>query len=178
MRTDCARDQSGDGQDEAPAQNRAPHRSLRERLARADDCHGLPEALIHPDPVLKNVVATPDGFAWIDWTGAGRRPRPLPLTILIWSGAMTKDGWEPRRVDAVAAGYRSQVRLQADELARIADVMPVSILIFACWRYRHAMLSGKPPDGTEWWWPSDELTLAVAARARKALGGPARAARS
>jgi Ser/Thr protein kinase RdoA (MazF antagonist) len=158
--------------DRVPAQNRALHESLRGRVARADDLHDLPKALIHPDPVLKNAVATPDaGLVWIDWTGAGRGPRLLPLTVLTWSSALTKDGWEPRRVDAIVAGYRSHVHLQEDELARFADATRISTLVFACWRYRHAMLSGRPPDGPEWWWPSDELIEAVAARARAAFKG-------
>jgi Ser/Thr protein kinase RdoA (MazF antagonist) len=120
------------------------------------------------------VIATPDArLVLIDWTGAGRGPRLGPLAVLIWSGALEKGGWSPERVDAVVAGYRSHVHLQEDELERLADVMRVRPLIFACWRYRHAILAGKQPDGTEWWWPSDELVEKIAARARAAFEGAA-----
>jgi Ser/Thr protein kinase RdoA (MazF antagonist) len=154
----------------APAQNRTLLESLREQVVRDDDYSGLPESLIHPDPVLKNAIATPDAdLVLIDWTGAGRGPRVASLAVLLWSGALKEGGWSPERVDAMVAGYRSHVQLQEKELARLADVMRIRPLIFACWRYRHAIKSGKQPDGTEWWWPSNTLVEAVAARARAAF---------
>jgi Ser/Thr protein kinase RdoA (MazF antagonist) len=155
-----------------PAEGRKVVESLRERLERADDCHGLPEALIHPDPVLKNVIATPDaGLVWIDWTGAGRGPRLAQLAFMIWSGAIGGEGWSGERVDAMVAGYRSRVTLEKEELSRMADAMRVRPLVFACWRYRHAVKSGEVPEGNEWWMPSDELVDAVAARALDAFAG-------
>ena len=154
-------------EDRVPARGRAVLESLREQVARADDCHGLPEALIHPDPVLKNLIATPDaGHVLIDWTGAGRGPRLASLAVLIWASALDKEGWSPERVDAVVAGYGSHVHLRQDELTRLADVMRNRRLVFACWRYRHTVISGKTPDGSEWWLSSDELVEAIAARAR------------
>ena len=39
-------------------------------------------------------------------------------------------------------------------------------LIFACWRFRHAIMAGGRPDGTEWWWPSDELVGMIANHAK------------
>jgi len=148
------------------AKNRAPYESLREQLSRADDGRGLPVALIHPDAVLKKVIATPSGLVIIDWTGAGLGPRLGPISLLIWSCALDNAVWSPERLASVVAGYRSQVDLQDNELARLADVMRVRPLIFACWRYRHAVVSGKQPNGTEWWMPSDELVDAISARAR------------
>jgi Ser/Thr protein kinase RdoA (MazF antagonist) len=153
-----------------PEQNRTLLESLREQVVRDDDYSSLPESLIHPDPVLKNAIATPDAnLVLIDWTGAGRGPRLASLAVLLWSGALKEGGWSPERVDAMVAGYRSHVQLQEKELARLADVMRIRPLIFACWRYRHAIKSGKQPDGTEWWWPSNTLVEAVAARARAAF---------
>jgi Ser/Thr protein kinase RdoA (MazF antagonist) len=158
--------------DVVPAQNRTLLESLREQVLRDDDYRGLPESLIHPDPVLKNAIATPDaGLVLIDWTGAGRGPRLASLAVLLWSGALKEGGWSPERVDAMVAGYRSHVQLQENELVRLADVMRIRPLIFACWRYRHAIVSGKPPNGTEWWWPSNELVEAITARARAAFEG-------
>jgi Ser/Thr protein kinase RdoA (MazF antagonist) len=157
-------------EDKVPASGRAPYESLRGQVAHADDSHGMPEALIHPDPVPKNVIATPDaGLVLIDWTGAGRGPRLASLAVLIWSSALGKDGWSLDRVDPVVAGYSSHVRLTEDELTRLGDVMRVRPMVFACWRYRHAVVSGKQPEGTEWWWPSDELVESISARARSAF---------
>lgn len=153
-------------EERVPQANRPRYESLRQQLADADACQNLPEALIHPDPVLKNLLTTKhNGLVFIDWTGAGRGPRLAALANLIWSCALTKNGWSPRRVDAVVAGYRSQVHLAESEVARLARVMRLRPLVFACWRYYHALLADQPPDGTEWWWPSDELSEAVAGRA-------------
>jgi Ser/Thr protein kinase RdoA (MazF antagonist) len=154
------------------AKSRERFESLREQVERADDGDGLPEALIHPDMVLKNVVETSSGLTVIDWTGAGRGPRIGPLALLIWSSALGEGGWSEERVDAVVEGYRSRVALKKEELERLAGVMRVRPLVFACWRYRHAMLSGKQPDGQEWWWPSDELVEEIAGSAVSAFGRP------
>jgi Ser/Thr protein kinase RdoA (MazF antagonist) len=149
-----------------PTQSRARFESLQEQLALADACHDLPLALIHPDPVLKNVLTTTsNNHIWIDWTGAGRGPRIAALALFIWSGALEKDSWSPQHVDAVVAGYRSQIRLETLELNRLAAVMHIRPLVFACWRFRLAILADRAPDGTEWWWPDEALIQAVAARA-------------
>lgn len=159
-----------DVKEKVPPQSRSQLESLREQLLRDDDYSGLPESLIHPDPVLKNAIVTRgSGLVLIDWTGAGRGPRLASIAVLLWSGALGQDGWSPENVDAMVAGYRVHVQLQGDELDRLAGVMRIRPLIFACWRYRHMIASGKMPDGTEWWWPSDELVEAIAARAREAF---------
>ncbi len=152
-------------EDSAPQQSRAMYESLRERLANADTCHDLPEALIHPDPVVKNALLDEQGApVFIDWTGAGRGPRIASLAVLVWSCALTSGGWSPRRVDAVVAGYRAHVRLEEQELSRLAAVMRIRPLVFACWRFRHAVMAGRAPDGSEWWWPDDDMPQAIAAR--------------
>jgi Ser/Thr protein kinase RdoA (MazF antagonist) len=156
-----------------PAPNRTVLQSLREQLVRADDCHGLPKALIHPDPVLKNIIATKTGApVLIDWTGAGLGPRLAPLAVLIWSSALGSQGWSLERVDPVVNGYRSHVQLKETELARLAGAMRARPLVFACWRYRHSVLSGKTPNGKEWWMPSDELVEAITGRARSVFETP------
>jgi Ser/Thr protein kinase RdoA (MazF antagonist) len=163
--------------DRVPDEGRALHESVLARLAQADDGAGLPQSLLHPDPVLKNVLAVGGGdLALIDWTGAGRGPRLLPLAVLLWSAALKPGGVSPRRVDAVAAGFGRHVELSGEELDRLEGVMGLRLLVFACWRYRHAVTAGEPVDGTEWWWPDGELVAAVARRARSALataGAPA-----
>ncbi len=153
-------------EDRIPVQSRALYDSLCDQVANADTCHDLPEALIHPDAVLKNLLTTKSNdLILIDWTGAGRGPRIAALALLIWSGALQKGGWSPRRVDAIVAGYRSHIRLEEHELDRLAPVMQIRPLVFACWRFRHAVNSQRSPDGTEWWWPDNELVQAIAARA-------------
>lgn len=153
-------------EDRVPAPSRALYASLRQQLANADTCQHLPEALIHPDAVLKNLLTTKSNdLVLVDWTGAGRGPRIASLALLIWSGAFQKGGWSPHRVDAVVAGYRSHIRLEEEELDRLASVMRIRPLVFACWRFRHAVLAGRAPDGSEWWWHDDELVRTIAARA-------------
>ncbi len=157
-------------EDRVPSQNRALYETLREQVASADHCHDLPAAFIHPDPVLKNSLITrSNDLLFIDWTAAGRGPRLAPLAVLIWSSAFKKGEWSPRLIDAVVAGYRAHLSLSEDELERLADVMRIRPLVFACWRYRHALISEQLPDGTEWWWPDENLVRAIAARAYSAL---------
>lgn len=153
-------------EDQVPPDSRAGFDALRRQVAGADACLDLPLALIHPDPVPKNLLrTTSNDLVFIDWSGAGRGPRLAALANLVWSCALQQGGWSPTRVDAVVAGYRSRLRLEEREVERLGAVMRIRTVVFACWRYRYAVASGRPPNGTEWWWPSDELTQAVAARA-------------
>ncbi len=157
-------------EDRVPKAGWKLYESLVRLVAEADTCHHLPQALIHPDPVRKNfLVDGSNELVIIDWAGAGRGPRIASLAVLLLTCALTQDGWSPERVDRVAAGYRSHVHLEESELERLPAVMGIRPLVFACWRYRHALMAGKSPDGTEWWWPSGELTRAIGARACAAL---------
>lgn len=158
--------------DQLPPQGRTLADSLRQQLAQADACANLPIAPIHPDPVLKNLLATDSGdLALIDWTGAGRGPRLFSLALGAWSSALTTGRWSPAHVDAFAAGYRAHISLELEELERLANVMRIRPLVFACWRFRYAVKAGNLPDGSEWWWPSEPLVEKVAAHARLALHG-------
>ncbi len=149
-----------------PEQSRPLYESLWEKVAHADTCDNLPKALIHPDPVLKNLLVTGNrGLIFIDWTGAGCGPRIASLAVLLNSCALQKGGWSPRRVDMVVAGYRSHICLEEEELLRLTGVIRIRPLVFACWRYRRAVLAEHVPDGSEWWWPDEELTQAIATRA-------------
>jgi Ser/Thr protein kinase RdoA (MazF antagonist) len=152
--------------DQISESGREQYEWLREQVATADAGRDLPVALIHPDPVLKNFLLPEAGEpVLIDWTGAGLGPRLASLAILLWSSALVKGSWSGHRVDAVVAGYRSHISLEPLELERLEAVMRIRPLVFACWRYLHALRSGRMPDGREWWWPSGELTQAVADRA-------------
>ena len=105
---------------------------LRAELESVDDCEGLPQALIHPDFVLANVIASPQrGLVLVDWTGSGRGPRLWPLAFLLFpEGAK-----DLRRVDRVLAGYRRHVRLEPEELSRLEAAMRARPLILGTWGF-------------------------------------------
>ncbi len=155
-----------------PAHHWSLYDSLRAQVARTDDGHDLPHAFVHPDFHRGNVIATPDaGLVVVDWTGAGRGPRITALGVLLHTAVAKKYPGDPPgspdlgRVDAVVAGYRRHVRLEVDELARLADALRIGPLVFACWLFHGAMAAhGAPPTGTEWW-PRYDLAEAIAARA-------------
>jgi Ser/Thr protein kinase RdoA (MazF antagonist) len=112
-----------------PDAERAAFDELRARVAALDAAQGLPQGLIHPDFVLANVVATPDGMVLVDWAGAGRGPRLWPLAFLLCSEAAK----EPRRAGAVLLGYREHVTLEAAELDRLAAVAQARPLTLRAW---------------------------------------------
>jgi len=156
--------------DRTPVKSRGLREQLLKSLGSADDLHDLPRTLIHPDPVLKNLIEKPSHeLTLIDWTGAGKGPRLLALAILIWSSALAQGGNKSQRISAAIAGYRSQVKIGENELARLYSAMSLRPLLFACWRFRYAIMAGKAPDGTEWWWPSDTLTEMIATHAKATL---------
>jgi Ser/Thr protein kinase RdoA (MazF antagonist) len=108
-----------------PDAERAAFGALRTEVAALDAAEGLPEALLHPDFVLANVVATPGGMILVDWAGAGRGPRLWPLAFLLYAEAVK----DPRRAGAVLLGYREHVRLEAEELDRLGAVAQARPLI-------------------------------------------------
>jgi Ser/Thr protein kinase RdoA (MazF antagonist) len=113
--------------------DRAAYAALEAELAGLDDCAGLPEALIHPDFVLPNVVASADrGMVLVDWTGAGRGPRLWSLGFLLLAVAARED---PQRVDRTMAGYRRRVQPEPEELARLAAAVRARPVIFAAWGF-------------------------------------------
>jgi Ser/Thr protein kinase RdoA (MazF antagonist) len=97
-----------------PAEDRALCATLRGELDSLDSGDDLPRALVHPDFVLANVVASPDpGLVVVAWGGAGRPPRAWSLAFLLFAeGAKNL-----ARVDLVVAGYRDHIDLEPEELA-------------------------------------------------------------
>ena len=89
-----------------PDAERAAFDALRAEVAALDAAEGLPEGLIHPDFVLANVVATPDGMVLVDWAGAGRGPRLWPLAFLLYAEAAK----EPRRAGRCCVATASTSR--------------------------------------------------------------------
>jgi Ser/Thr protein kinase RdoA (MazF antagonist) len=103
---------------------------LARELADADGGDGLPSALIHPDFVLANVIASPErGMVFVDWTGAGQGPRAWSLAFLLYAEA-TKN---PGRAKLIVSGYRRHVRLEPDEIERLPALMRVRPAVLAAW---------------------------------------------
>lgn len=118
-----------------------PHYAMLAReLADADGGDGLPTALIHPDFVLANVIASPGrGMVLVDWTGAGRGPRAWPLAFLLYA----EGAKNPPRADLVVSGYRRQVTLEPAEIERIPAMMRVRPVVLAAWSFCLGRLSAE-----------------------------------
>jgi Ser/Thr protein kinase RdoA (MazF antagonist) len=112
-----------------PDAERAAFDALRAEVDALDPADGLPEALIHPDFVLVNVVATPDSMILVDWAGAGLGPRLWSLAFLLYAEAVK----DPRRAGAVLLGYREHVTLAEEELGRLAEVARARPLVLSAW---------------------------------------------
>jgi len=156
--------------EQARPQPGAPRRwhydALQAALEQAEDCAGLPEALLHPDFVPANAIVSEEGrLVIVDWTGAGRGPRAWSLAFLLWAAGARELGL----VDAVSARYASHVRLEPRELARLAAAIRVRPLVLDTW----SVCMGRKPAaqaagalaGTA------RLAEAIAARARHGLEG-------
>jgi Ser/Thr protein kinase RdoA (MazF antagonist) len=116
-----------------PPGDRSAYDVLRGALEDLDDGTGLPVCLIHPDFVVPNIVASMDeGLVVVDWAGAGRAPRVWALAFLLWSVGHAGD---LRRVDRAVAGYRRRVRLDPDELARLAAIVRARPVVFDVWAF-------------------------------------------
>ena len=146
-----------------PDIERAAFDALRAEVAALDTAEGLPEALIHPDFVLANVVATPGGMVLVDWTGAGRGPRLWSLAFLLYAEAAK----EPRRAGAVLLGYREHVTLETEELDRLGAVARARPLILSAWSV--CMGRTTPTEAMTAAAQTKTLTEMIATRVRAAI---------
>jgi len=144
-----------------PAVHLQVYESLQELMGRGDDCRGLPESFIHPDPVPANAIASEAGPVLVDWTGAGRGPRLASLAVLLQTCG-------PQDVPGVMRGYAEHQKLTAEELDRLEGVLWIRPLWLAAWQCFLTVVSAKVnrahvPDGAR--------ISALAASVREAAGG-------
>ena len=104
----------------------AGHAWLTELLAEADDCAGLPEALLHPDFVPANALGLAPVI--IDWAGCGRGPRLWPLAWLLWAAG-------ERSAAAAMEGYATHVALESEERERLGGAMLARPAVLAAWEF-------------------------------------------
>ena len=148
-----------------PNAERAAFDALRVEVAALDAAEGLPEALLHPDFVLANVVATPGEMVLVDWAGAGRGPRLWSLAFLLYAEAAK----EPRRAGAVLRGYFEYVTLEAEELNRLRAVACARPLVLRAWSVCMGRVS--PTDAMTAAAQTKALTEMIATRVRAAVTG-------
>lgn len=91
---------------------------LRIALKEAEDGSKLPTAVIHPDPVAKNIVRVDEGYAYVDWTGAGVGPRAVSLEWIL--------GPE------IVRGYSELVTLTDEEWDRLPGIRLGRHLVSLC----------------------------------------------
>jgi Ser/Thr protein kinase RdoA (MazF antagonist) len=143
-----------------PGTERGAYEALRAAVASLDAADGLPEALVHPDFVLANVVATPDGMVLVDWAGAGRGPRVWSLAFLLYA----EGAKDLRRVDLVLGGYQRHITLTDEELGRLAAIALARPLVLSAW----SVCTGRktPTQAMTEAAETKALTEAIAARVR------------
>lgn len=140
---------------------------LRAQVAGADDCADLPRALVHPDPVLKNVIAKDGAMTLVDWAGAGVGPRAVSLAPLLM-GALRPTGWDEAALERIASAYRTHVQLEEREVERLGSALAIRQLWLAAWNYWMRTMKGTPPAGNEWWMPLPSAVYAPLVRAARA----------
>lgn len=142
-----------------PGEHRQLYELIGELLPRGDDCHGLPEAFLHPDPVRGNVIVTPGGPVLVDWAGAGRGPRLASLAALLHTVG-------PDCAADALAGYRRHTDLTTEELDRLEGVLWIRPLLLAAWQCWLLCVSPKVGQAFV---PRPEPIVDLARRVRAAL---------
>ncbi len=88
--------------------------ALHDAVVTADGGDGLPEALVHPDPVPKNAVFTVAGPVLVDWTSAGRGSRLASMALVL------RSSWA---AVPFMKGYARVVSLTQEERDRLAGLL-------------------------------------------------------
>ncbi|HTT90397.1 MAG TPA: aminoglycoside phosphotransferase family protein [Acidimicrobiales bacterium] len=142
-----------------PPEHRSTYDALLGLLPKGDGGEGLPESFVHPDPAPSNLIVSPGDFVLVDWTGAGRGPRLASLAVLLTSVG-------PGNVADVLAGYRTHVKLEEEEIDRVAGALWVRPIWLACWRCWLACVSSKVDKAFV---PDEGRIKALAAATRASL---------
>jgi Ser/Thr protein kinase RdoA (MazF antagonist) len=124
--------QLADAESLVPAGMEPAYAALHQAIDSLDDGGDLPQALVHPDYVLANVVASPDrGLVVVDWAGAGRAARLWSLAWFLFA----EGAKDLRRIDRVIAGYGRHVQLEPEELSRLAAIAPARRVVLESWAF-------------------------------------------
>jgi Ser/Thr protein kinase RdoA (MazF antagonist) len=151
-----------DARSRVPSGQEALYEALQIEIGRGDDFGDLPRALVHPDFVPANAIASSrGGLVLVDWAGAGRGPRLSSLGFLLWAAGAR----DLRYVDAVVGRYCAHVRIEPEEWARLGAAVGARPVVFGCWafctgRRRLADVVDELPA-------TRRLTEAIAARAAR-----------
>jgi Ser/Thr protein kinase RdoA (MazF antagonist) len=145
-----------------PAEHRRLYELIGTLLPEGDDCHGLPEAFLHPDPAWGNVVVTPGGPVFVDWAGAGRGPRLASLAGLLHTVG-------PAHAGEALAGYRRHTDLTTDELDRLEGVLWIRPLWLAAWQLWLVCVSARVNQAFV---PDRSYITALASRVRASVTEP------
>lgn len=143
-----------------PPERKRAHDTLLALLPNADDCAGLPEALVHPDPAHVNVISTTAGPVLVDWTGAGTGARLASVAVLLQSAG-------PAHAAEVLQGYGEHQQLTPEELDRLVGVLWIRPLWLAAWQLWLSVVSARFPGGPRM--PDASRIEALAASVRAAL---------
>ena len=105
---------------------------LISKLDEVPSFQDLPQAVVHPDFVLSNVIESPETSEWtiIDWAGVGLGPRILLLGYLLFSAAARG---KLILVDSVLSGYTEHVRLEKAEINILETAVWNRPFTIACW---------------------------------------------
>jgi Ser/Thr protein kinase RdoA (MazF antagonist) len=140
-----------------------------------DLCDNLPSVLIHNDAHPGNAICTPTGqTVFIDWEGAGLGPAVIDLGFLLascdtpspWTPPLSPD---PKRVEAIVAGYCEHHLLTSTELKLLPDAIRFRALVFGAASFASAIREYGGEDQDQWWWARYEAAEDIAERAEKCI---------
>jgi Ser/Thr protein kinase RdoA (MazF antagonist) len=147
--------------------------ALTTALHAFDLCDDLPAVLIHNDTHPGNAICTPTGqLVLIDWEGAGLGPAVIDLGFLLAS-CDTVSPWtpplppDPKRVEAIIAGYGEYHTLSLPELDRLPDAIRFRALIYGAVSFATSVKENRREDEDQWWCRRYQAAEDIAERAQK-----------
>lgn len=158
-----------------PAQHLAQYERLEVACHSIDSCQDLPTVFLHGDCHPWNSVRTPEGdVVLIDWDSAGPGPAVIDVGFLLLScdtggivGALIPP--DPRRLEAIVAGYSRYHTLSGVELDRLADAIRFRTLVGGAAAFARLIIRERSPNAETWWWQRYAAADEIAARARRCI---------